>query len=155
MTLQGLRVAIDCANGAAYKVAPLALWELGADVVTIGNAPNGTNINLECGSTHPDALQKKVHEVRADIGTHLVHLLLQRVGVRGTAFKIDVGAVRSIADGDNVGTQLPERERRNLVGSAIGAVDRDPEALQCHVARKCTLGLFYVCLLYTSPSPRD
>lgn len=55
VTLQGLRVAIDCANGAAYKVAPLALWELGAEVVTIGNEPNGTNINLDCGSTSPEA----------------------------------------------------------------------------------------------------
>ena len=71
VTLQGLRIAIDCANGAAYKVAPLALWELGAEVVTIGNEPNGTNINLDCGSTSPQALQKKVHEVRADIGIAL------------------------------------------------------------------------------------
>ncbi len=71
VTLQGLRVAIDCANGAAYKVAPAVLWELGADVVTIGNEPNGTNINLNCGSTHPAALQKKVDEVRADIGIAL------------------------------------------------------------------------------------
>ena len=70
-TLQGLRVAIDCANGAAYKVAPAVLWELGADVVTIGNEPNGTNINLDCGSTSPAALQRKVHEVRADIGIAL------------------------------------------------------------------------------------
>jgi phosphoglucosamine mutase len=71
VTLHGLRIAIDCANGAAYKVAPAVLWELGAEVVTIGNEPNGTNINLECGSTHPDALQKKVHETRADIGIAL------------------------------------------------------------------------------------
>ncbi|PWE57181.1 phosphoglucosamine mutase [Metarhizobium album] len=71
VTLQGLRVAIDCANGAAYKVAPAVLWELGADVVTIGDTPNGTNINLDCGSTHPAALQKKLHEVRADIGIAL------------------------------------------------------------------------------------
>jgi phosphoglucosamine mutase len=71
VTLNGLRIAIDCANGAAYKVAPTALWELGAEVITIGNEPNGTNINLECGSTHPAALQKKVHEVRADIGIAL------------------------------------------------------------------------------------
>jgi phosphoglucosamine mutase len=71
VTLSGLRIAIDCANGAAYKVAPAALWELGAEVVTIGNEPNGININLECGSTHTEALQKKVHEVRADIGIAL------------------------------------------------------------------------------------
>ena len=71
VTLKGLRVAIDCANGAAYRVAPAALWELGADVVTIGNEPDGLNINLECGSTHPETLQRKVHEVRADIGIAL------------------------------------------------------------------------------------
>ncbi|MCJ8519610.1 phosphoglucosamine mutase [Pseudorhizobium tarimense] len=71
VTLQGLRVVVDCANGAAYKVAPTALWELGADVVTIGNEPNGRNINLDCGSTSPGALQKKVHEVRADVGIAL------------------------------------------------------------------------------------
>ncbi|MDK1490531.1 phosphoglucosamine mutase [Sinorhizobium sp. 7-81] len=71
VTLKGLRIAIDCANGAAYKVAPSALWELGAEVVTIGTEPNGVNINLECGSTHPAALSKKVHEVRADIGIAL------------------------------------------------------------------------------------
>ncbi|MGE6742790.1 phosphoglucosamine mutase [Allorhizobium pseudoryzae] len=71
VTLSGLRIAIDCANGAAYKVAPAALWELGADVVTIGNTPNGTNINLDCGSTSPEALRNKVHEVRADIGIAL------------------------------------------------------------------------------------
>ncbi|WP_377290778.1 phosphoglucosamine mutase [Rhizobium sp. SG2393] len=71
VTLKGLRVAIDCANGAAYKVAPAALWELGADVVTIGAEPNGKNINLDCGSTHPETLSRKVHEVRADIGIAL------------------------------------------------------------------------------------
>jgi phosphoglucosamine mutase len=70
-SLTGLRVAIDCANGAAYRVAPAVLWELGADVVTIGDEPDGLNINLECGSTHPAALQRKVHEVRADIGIAL------------------------------------------------------------------------------------
>ncbi|MEM6461668.1 MAG: phosphoglucosamine mutase [Pseudomonadota bacterium] len=70
-SLNGLRVAIDCANGAAYKVAPAALWELGAEVVTTGNEPNGHNINLDCGSTNPVTLSKKVHEVRADIGIAL------------------------------------------------------------------------------------
>jgi phosphoglucosamine mutase len=71
MSLSGLRIAIDCANGAAYKVAPAVLWELGADVVTLHNEPNGTNINEDCGSTHPLSLQKKVREVRADIGIAL------------------------------------------------------------------------------------
>ncbi|MFZ2103455.1 MAG: phosphoglucosamine mutase [Oricola sp.] len=71
MTLSGMRVVVDCANGAAYKAAPAALWELGAEVFTINNEPNGTNINLDCGSTNPLGLSKKVHEVRADLGIAL------------------------------------------------------------------------------------
>lgn len=67
----GLRVAIDCSNGAAYKAAPAALWELGAEVVSLGVEPNGLNINKECGSTNTDALRRKVREVRADIGIAL------------------------------------------------------------------------------------
>jgi phosphoglucosamine mutase len=71
LSLEGLRVVIDCANGAAYRVAPDALWELGADVVSIGVEPDGFNINRECGSTAPDALSRKVREMRADIGIAL------------------------------------------------------------------------------------
>jgi phosphoglucosamine mutase len=71
MTLDGLRVVIDTANGAAYKVAPTALWELGAEVIEIGNKPDGININDECGSTHPQAMCAKVKELRADIGIAL------------------------------------------------------------------------------------
>nr|CRH07164.1 phosphoglucosamine mutase [Candidatus Magnetococcus massalia] len=66
--LDGLRVVVDCANGAAYKVAPAVLWELGAEVVTMGNQPNGTNINDRCGSLHPRNMVDKVREVRADVG---------------------------------------------------------------------------------------
>ncbi len=68
---EGLRIVVDCANGAAYKVAPEVLWELGAEVITIGDKPNGFNINDECGSTAPDALRAKVREMRADIGIAL------------------------------------------------------------------------------------
>ena len=71
MTLDGLRVVIDTANGAAYKVAPTALWELGAEVVQIGAEPNGININDGCGSTHPEAMCAKVKDLRADIGIAL------------------------------------------------------------------------------------
>jgi phosphoglucosamine mutase len=71
LSLDGLRVVIDCANGAAYKVAPQALWELGADVVPIGVEPDGFNINRDCGSTEPAALCAKVKEMRADIGIAL------------------------------------------------------------------------------------
>jgi phosphoglucosamine mutase len=69
--LSGLRVVIDCANGAAYKVAPGALWELGADVISIGVEPDGVNINKECGSTDLAAITRKVREMRADIGIAL------------------------------------------------------------------------------------
>ncbi len=71
LSLDGLRIAVDCANGAAYSVAPAALWELGAEVVSIGVEPDGFNINNECGSTAPDALGAKVREIRADIGIAL------------------------------------------------------------------------------------
>ncbi|ACM37613.1 MULTISPECIES: phosphoglucosamine mutase [Rhizobium/Agrobacterium group] len=99
VTLSGLRIAIDCANGAAYKVAPTALWELGAEVVTIGNEPNGLNINLECGSTHPAALQKKVHEVRADIG----------IALDGDADRvIIVDETGAIVDGDQLMAVIAE-----------------------------------------------
>ncbi len=69
--LDGLRIVVDCANGAAYHVAPSALWELGAEVIAIGVEPNGKNINAGVGSTHLDALKARVREVRADIGIAL------------------------------------------------------------------------------------
>jgi phosphoglucosamine mutase len=71
LSLDGLRIVVDCANGAAYKVAPLALWELGAEVFSIGVEPNGFNINQDVGSTAPEALVRKVREMRADIGIAL------------------------------------------------------------------------------------
>jgi phosphoglucosamine mutase len=71
LSLDGMRVVVDCANGAAYKVAPEALWELGAEVITIGVDPDGFNINKECGSTAPETLVAKVKELRADIGIAL------------------------------------------------------------------------------------
>lgn len=71
MDLSGLRIVIDCANGAAYKVAPEALWELGAEVFPLGVSPDGFNINDKVGSTAPDALCAKVKELRADIGIAL------------------------------------------------------------------------------------
>jgi phosphoglucosamine mutase len=71
LTLAGLRVVIDCANGANYKVAPLALEELGAEVFPLGTDPDGLNINLRCGSLHPEAMRDKVLAVRADMGISL------------------------------------------------------------------------------------
>ena len=69
--LDGLKIVIDCANGAAYNTAPTALWELGAEVVTIGVSPNGKTINDKCGSTHPEMLQETVVASGADIGIAL------------------------------------------------------------------------------------
>ncbi|MGH6780937.1 MAG: phosphoglucosamine mutase [Sphingomonadaceae bacterium] len=71
LKLDGLRVVVDCANGAAYQVAPDALWELGAEVIALGVSPDGININAKCGSTDPAALVAKVVETRADIGIAL------------------------------------------------------------------------------------
>ena len=71
LSLSGLRVVVDCANGAAYKVAPAALWELGAEVIAIGVEPDGFNINAGVGSTEPEALSAKVIEAGADIGIAL------------------------------------------------------------------------------------
>jgi phosphoglucosamine mutase len=70
-TLSGMRIVLDCANGAAYKVAPEILWELGAEVIPIGVSPDGTNINRDCGSTSPDAMCRAVQEYRADLGIAL------------------------------------------------------------------------------------
>ncbi|MGL4728661.1 MAG: phosphoglucosamine mutase [Bosea sp. (in: a-proteobacteria)] len=71
MSLEGLRIVVDCANGAAYKVAPEALWELGAEVFPMGIEPDGFNINKDVGSTAPNALIAKVREHRADVGIAL------------------------------------------------------------------------------------
>ena len=71
MNLEGIKLVIDCANGAAYKVAPTALWELGAEVISIGVEPDGFNINKGCGSTDTAALADRVVKEKADIGIAL------------------------------------------------------------------------------------
>ena len=71
LSLQGLRIAIDCANGAGYKVAPTTLYELGAEVFAVGVEPNGLNINKNCGSTHPQTLAETVRLHQAHIGIAL------------------------------------------------------------------------------------
>jgi phosphoglucosamine mutase len=114
MSLAGLRVVVDCANGAAYKVAPAALWELGAEVVAINDEPNGFNINQECGSTHPVGLTKKVHEVRADLG----------IALDGDADRmviVDENGV--IVDGDQIMALIAEswNEGERLAGGGVVA----------------------------------
>ncbi len=71
LDLQGLRIVLDCAHGAGYKVAPAVFTELGAEVVPIGVSPNGMNINDGCGSMHPEVMSEKVREYRADLGIAL------------------------------------------------------------------------------------
>ena len=71
MTLEGLKIVVDCANGAAYKVAPEILWELGADVIPVGVDPDGYNINRGCGSTHTDTVRAQVIAHGADLGIAL------------------------------------------------------------------------------------
>ncbi|MFA9408520.1 MAG: phosphoglucosamine mutase, partial [Candidatus Dadabacteria bacterium] len=71
LTLEGIKIVLDCANGAAYKVAPLIFKELGAEVITIGVNPNGKNINTDCGSLNPALLKQKVLETGADLGIAL------------------------------------------------------------------------------------
>ena len=70
-TLAGMKIVIDCANGAGYQVGPIILYELGAEVVTIHAAPDGTNINNHCGSTHPESLARRVVEEKAHLGIAL------------------------------------------------------------------------------------
>jgi phosphoglucosamine mutase len=93
MSFEGLRIVIDCANGAAYQVVPEALWELGAEVISVGVEPDGFNINRECGSTAPDELCRKVREMRADIG----------IALDGDADRVLVADERGhIVDGDQL-----------------------------------------------------
>jgi phosphoglucosamine mutase len=99
LSLEGLRVVVDCANGAAYRVAPAALWELGAEVIAMGVEPDGFNINKECGSTDPGAIAGKVREVRADIG----------IALDGDADRLVVADERGhIVDGDQLMAVIAE-----------------------------------------------
>jgi len=112
--LEGMRVVVDCANGAAYKAAPLALWELGADVITIHDEPNGLNINEGCGSTQPASLCQKVREVRADVG-----IALDGDGDR----MLLVDETGTVIDGDQIMAALAEswQDQGRLRGGGIVA----------------------------------
>ncbi len=93
LELNGLRIVVDCANGAAYRVAPAALYELGAEVISLAVEPNGFNINDECGSTAPDLLAFKVNEYRADLG----------IALDGDADRVIIADEKgAIVDGDQI-----------------------------------------------------
>ncbi len=108
LDLQGLRIVLDCAHGAGYKVAPCVLTELGAEVISIGVKPNGTNINEGCGSMHPEVMAEKVREYRADLG----------IALDGDADRvIFVDEKGTEVDGDHImalcGTELIKRGELN------------------------------------------
>ncbi len=131
LSLEGLRIVIDCAHGAAYKVAPMALWELGADVVSIGVDPNGFNINHECGSTAPQACMQKVREVRADIG----------IALDGDGDRVVIVDENShLVDGDQVLAVIAEswKEDGRLSGNGVVATVMSNLGLERHLA---SLGL--------------
>ena len=113
MNLEGIKLVIDCANGAAYKVAPTALWELGAEVVSIGVSPDGTNINKDCGSTRPALLSERVKAEKADIG----------IALDGDADRLIVCDENgTIIDGDQImGLVTDDWHKRDLL-SAPGIV---------------------------------
>jgi len=111
-SLEGLRVVIDCANGAGYKVAPTVLWELGAEVIKLGVEPNGFNINHDCGSTSTKAMQKAVVDYRADIG----------IALDGDADRVIISDEKGrIVDGDQILALIAShlKERGELSGGGV------------------------------------
>jgi phosphoglucosamine mutase len=127
LDLSGLRVVIDCANGAAYKVAPGALWELGADVISIGVDPDGFNINKDCGSTDLTAVTHKVREMRADIG----------IALDGDADRVMIVDERGhVVDGDQLLAVIAEswKEDGRLQGGGIVSTVMANLGLERHLA---------------------
>jgi phosphoglucosamine mutase len=113
-TLDSLKIVIDCANGAAYKVAPTVLWELGAEVIPIGVSPDGTNINLGCGSTSPTTLCEQVVAHGADIG----------IALDGDADRLVIAdEAGQVLDGDQVMAMIAQRwhKTNRLRGKAVVA----------------------------------
>jgi phosphoglucosamine mutase len=133
LRLEGLRVVIDTANGGAYKVASAALWELGAEIIAIGNDPNGFNINEKCGSTAPEAMCAKVIETRADIG----------IALDGDADRVVIADEHgTLIDGDQlmalIATSWHRQER--LSGGGLVATIMSNLGLERHLAsQKLTL----------------
>jgi phosphoglucosamine mutase len=127
LDLDGMRVVVDCANGAAYRVAPEALWELGADVISIGVDPDGFNINKDCGSTDLTAVSAKVREMRADIG----------IALDGDADRVMIIDERGhVVDGDQLLAVIAEswKEDGRLSKSAIVATVMSNLGLERHLA---------------------
>jgi phosphoglucosamine mutase len=127
LSLEGLRVVVDCANGAGYRVAPAALWELGAEVISLGIEPDGVNINKECGSTGPALLCAKVREMRADIG----------IALDGDADRVLIVDERGhVVDGDQLMAVIAEswKEDGRLSKPGIVATIMSNLGLERHLA---------------------
>jgi phosphoglucosamine mutase len=128
LRFDGIRVVIDCANGAAYKVAPCALWELGAEVISIGVEPDGLNINRDCGSTSPGTLVRKVNEVRADIG----------IALDGDADRVIIVDEKGrIVDGDQLMAVIAESwlKQGRITGGGLVATVMSNLGLERHLER--------------------
>ncbi|NCB12263.1 MAG: phosphoglucosamine mutase, partial [Erysipelotrichia bacterium] len=129
LTLRGLRIVLDCANGAAYKVGPTILEELGADVITINNKPDGFNINENCGAMHPETVAKLVREYRADIG----------LALDGDADRLVVVDEKGeIVDGDKLIGALCSflNNEKLLKGNACVATVMSNKALEDYLAKQ-------------------
>jgi len=114
LRLDGMKIVIDCANGAGYQVGPIILWELGAEVVSIHVSPNGTNINKKCGSTHPESLAEAVLREGAHIG----------IALDGDADRLVVVDEKGeVKDGDQLMAMIADYANRNgtLTGGGIAA----------------------------------
>ncbi len=125
--LDGLRIVVDCAHGAAYKVAPTVLWELEAEVVPIGVAPDGLNINRDCGSTRPEALREQVLAHRADLG----------IALDGDADRVVmVDEHGELIDGDQILAIVAERWKaeQRLRGNSVVATVMSNLGLERHLA---------------------
>ncbi|HSR55503.1 MAG TPA: phosphoglucosamine mutase [Alphaproteobacteria bacterium] len=126
--LEGMKIVVDCAHGAAYRVAPTILHELGAEVVPIGVKPDGYNINLECGSTAPDAMCRAVVEHKADIG----------LALDGDADRIVMAdETGSLVDGDQLLAVIADswREAGRLSGDSVVATVMSNIGLEDHLQR--------------------
>lgn len=127
--LEGLRIVVDCANGAAYRTAPAVLWELGAEVIAIGVDPDGTNINADCGSTRPEAAARKVMESRADLG----------ICLDGDADRVVlVDEKGQVADGDQIMALIATRwaAEGRLKGDTLVATIMSNLGLERHLEAK-------------------
>jgi phosphoglucosamine mutase len=127
LTLEGLKIVVDCANGAAYRTAPTVLWELGAEVIPLGVSPNGLNINDKCGSTHPEACQAAVVAHGADLG----------VALDGDADRVHVvDETGHVIDGDQIMALIAERQltTESLKGGALVATVMSNLGLERHLA---------------------